>query len=213
MTSITAVTNEAGELEHYVAAYADVGLLMAQQDHLRSLAHFDALTQLPNRRLLDDRLQQAIAAAQRNGTQLAVCLLDLDGFKHVNDTFGHAEGDELLVQLARRMQSIIRAEETLARLGGDEFVLVLLDGNVGVALERLLEVVREPVRLRCSEFAQVSASIGVSCYRPGVEGGGQLLQEADEALYKVKRSGKNRWLLSDRSIPSEIATCNQLRVA
>lgn len=196
-TSITPVTNAAGEVEHYVAVYADISALLAQRDQLSSLAHFDALTGLPNRRLLDDRLQQAIASAQRNGTQLAVCLVDLDGFKAVNDRHGHAEGDALLVEVAGRMQQIIRAEETLARLGGDEFVLVLLDGDVFSALERLLEVVRTPVSLRHGGAVQVTASVGVSRYRPGVEDGAQLLREADGALYRVKAAGKDAWGIFD----------------
>ncbi len=199
-TSISAVTDDAGHLEHYVAVYADISALMTQRDHFSSLAHFDALTGLPNRRLLEDRLHQAISASQRNGSQLVVCMLDLDGFKAVNDTLGHAEGDRLLVEMAKRMQHIMRARETLARLGGDEFVLLLLEGDFRHALERVLEVVRKPVMLAGNTPACVTASIGVSRYRPGVEDDAQLLREADEALYRAKHAGKNVWVMHDASV-------------
>lgn len=201
-TSISAVVDDAGHVEHYVAVYADISSLMAQRDHFSSLAHFDALTGLPNRRLLDDRLQQAISAAQRNGNHLVVCMLDLDGFKAVNDSLGHAEGDRLLIEVAARMQQIMRAGETLARLGGDEFVLLLLDGDFRPALERVLEAVRKPVSLAGGALARVTASIGVSRCRPGVEDGTQLLREADEALYQAKHAGKDMWVVHEASVPS-----------
>ncbi|MBV2264090.1 MAG: diguanylate cyclase [Thauera sp.] len=192
--SISTVLDESGRIEHYVGVFTDISTLMAQRDHFSSLANFDALTGLPNRRLLDDRLQQAVGNARR-GKPLVVCMLDLDGFKPVNDSVGHAEGDRLLVELAQRMQHTLRAGETLARLGGDEFVLLLVDGDFRPALERVLEVAREPVALSGGRFARVTASIGASAYRHGVEDGAQLLREADQALYRAKRAGRNRWVM------------------
>jgi len=105
-----------------------------------------------------------------------------------------------LVELAKRMQHIMRAGETLARLGGDEFVLLLLEGDFRHALERVLEVVRKPVMLAGNTPACVTASIGVSRYRPGVEDGAQLLREADEALYRAKHAGKNVWVMHNSSV-------------
>jgi len=192
--SISTVRDESGRIEHYVAVFTDVSKLMAQRDHFSSLANFDALTGLPNRRLLEDRLHQAVANARR-GKPLAVCMLDLDGFKAVNDSAGHAEGDRLLIELAQRMQNTLRGGETLARLGGDEFVLLLLDGDFRPALERVLEVARAPVALSDGTLARVTASIGASRWRHGVEGGAQLLREADQALYRAKRCGKDLWML------------------
>lgn len=192
--SISTVLDESGRIEHYVGVFTDISKLMAQRDHFSSLANFDALTGLPNRRLLEDRLHQAVGNARR-GKHLVVCMLDLDGFKAVNDSAGHAEGDRLLIELAQRMQHILRAGETLARLGGDEFVLLLVDGDFRPALERVLEVARAPVALCGGGFARVTASIGASAYRHGVEDGAQLLREADHALYRAKRAGRNRWVM------------------
>ncbi|MCP5224390.1 MAG: diguanylate cyclase [Thauera sp.] len=192
--SISTVRDESGRIEHYVAVFTDISKLMAQRDHFSSLANFDALTGLPNRRLLEDRLHQAVGNARR-GKHLVVCMLDLDGFKAVNDSAGHAEGDRLLIELAQRMQHILRAGETLARLGGDEFVLLLVDGDFRPALERVLEVARAPVALCGGGFARVTASIGASAYRHGVEDGAQLLREADHALYRAKRAGRSRWVM------------------
>lgn len=178
----------AGEPEWMFGTHLDI---TAQREHFDALANHDALTGLPNRRLLDDRLQQALADAQRNDSELVVCMLDLDGFKAVNDSAGHAEGDRLLVEVARRMQHTLRAGETLARLGGDEFVLILRTADCQPALERVLEVVREPVALASNLHTRVTASIGASLYRPGVLDGTQLLREADQALYQAKQRGKN----------------------
>ena len=192
--SISTVLDESGRIEHYVGVFTDISKLMAQRDHFSALANFDALTGLPNRRLLEDRLHQAVGNARR-GKHLVVCMLDLDGFKAVNDSAGHAEGDRLLIELAQRMQNTLRGGETLARLGGDEFVLLLVDGDFRPALERVLEVAREPVVLADGRRARVTASIGASAYRHGVEDGAQLLREADQALYCAKRAGRNRWMM------------------
>jgi len=161
------------------------------------LAHFDALTGLPNRRLLADRLHQAMAQARRRGQGLAVAYLDLDGFKAINDTHGHAVGDQLLVTVADHFKQALREGDTLARLGGDEFVAVLidLDGNdASVALlNRLLAAAAAPLPLG-DLVVQVSASLGVTFYpQPQEVDADQLLRQADQAMYQAKLTGKNRY--------------------
>ncbi|NEX23347.1 EAL domain-containing protein [Thiorhodococcus mannitoliphagus] len=161
------------------------------------LAHFDALTGLPNRRLLADRLHQAMAQTQRRRQQLAVVYLDLDGFKAVNDRHGHAVGDQLLMTLAEQMKQVLREGDTLARLGGDEFVAVLVDldnSDTSVPLlNRLLAAAAAPVSLG-DLVVQVSASLGVTFYpQPGVMDADQLLRQADQAMYQSKRTGKNHY--------------------
>ena len=127
MQTISAVCDEDGHTRHYVALFSDITLIKAHEQQLEHIAHYDALTGLPNRVLLADRLQQAMSQTQRRSQRLAVVYLDLDGFKAINDRHGHDIGDQLLMQLARRMRDTLRDSDTLARLGGDEFVAVLMD--------------------------------------------------------------------------------------
>ncbi|RZS46747.1 GGDEF domain-containing protein [Sphaerotilus mobilis] len=158
---------------------------------LRQQAHHDLLTGLPNRRLLADRLGVGMARARRSRRPLAVCCLDLDGFKAINDQHGHAAGDVVLVAIARRLEQIVRAEETVARVGGDEFVLLLdLDqaGDLPPVLARVRAAVQAPVDLGWRTL-QVSASVGHVFY-PGLGGddvdGDTLLRQADRAMYRAK---------------------------
>jgi diguanylate cyclase (GGDEF)-like protein len=166
-----------------------------KQTQLERLAHYDTLTGLPNRALLADRMGQAMMQTQRRGQQLAMAFLDLDGFKAVNDSHGHAAGDHLLVTLAQRMKEALREGDTLARLGGDEFVVVLLDlaeveDSVPI-LKRLLAAAAQAVPFG-EAMLQVSASLGVSFY-PQAQAldADQLLRQADQAMYQAKQAGKN----------------------
>ncbi len=151
MQTISAVRDGQGRIRQYVALFSDISPLKEHQRRLEHIAHYDALTTLPNRVLLADRLRQAMAQAQRRGQQLAVAYLDLDGFKEVNDRHGHEAGDHLLIALAQRMKGVLREGDTLARLGGDEFVAVLVDLSAIEAsvptLNRLLAAAAEPVRV------------------------------------------------------------------
>ncbi len=161
------------------------------------LAHFDALTGLPNRLLLADRLHQAMAQTRRRGQGLAVAYLDLDGFKAINDTHGHAVGDQLLVTVANHFKQALREGDTLARLGGDEFVAVLIDLDGSDAsvplLNRLLAAAAAPLPLG-DLVVQVSASLGVTFYpQPQEVDADQLLRQADQAMYQAKLTGKNRY--------------------
>lgn len=160
------------------------------------LAHLDALTQLPNRRLFGDRLEQALRQAQRQGRLVAVLWLDLDGFKAVNDTLGHAAGDELLRQVGQRLQTGLRESDTAARLGGDEFAVVLTTiahpGDATHVAQKLIEVIGQTFSLP-QGLAQVSTSIGVALYPYHAGASEDLAQRADAAMYAAKRAGKNRW--------------------
>jgi len=170
--------------------------LQQAHDALESVAYHDALTQLPNRRLLMDHLRHAVASSDRHGHRLAVCFLDLDGFKEVNDRYGHDAGDELLCQVARRLEAGVRANETVARLGGDEFVILLAGfGDLASCeeiLQRLLTEVGRPVQIG-AHSVQVEASIGVALYPSQGSSADSLLEHADQAMYRAKRAGKNCW--------------------
>ena len=185
----------------FVTLYMDVTMARQHERELEHLAHFDALTGLPNRVLLADRLRQAMSQAARRSQQLAVAYLDLDGFKAVNDSYGHEVGDQLLLGVASRMKQALRDGDTLARLGGDEFVAVLLDvagldGSVPM-LMRLLLAADSPVTVDGREL-RVSASVGVTFFPQSQEvDAEQLLRQADQAMYQAKQAGKNRYHVFD----------------
>lgn len=171
--------------------------LMEHSQRLEFIAHYDALTGLPNRILESDRLQQGILQTQRRGGHLAVFYLDLDGFKHVNDSYGHPVGDQLLINLSVRMKQALREGDTLCRLGGDEFVAILADLNdisdAMPIIHRLLDAASRPIQIG-DLIIQVSASIGVAFYPQDNEvNGDQLIRQADQAMYIAKQSGKNRY--------------------
>jgi diguanylate cyclase (GGDEF)-like protein/PAS domain S-box-containing protein len=197
LQTISAVCNAAGAARQYVALFSDITALKVHEGELEHIAHFDALTDLPNRVLLADRLRQGMAQVQRRGKLLAVVFLDLDGFKTINDTHGHAAGDALLFALAGRMKQALREGDTLARIGGDEFVAVLMDLEDASAclpmLTRLLDAAAGPT-LFGNATLQVSASLGVTYYPQASElDGDQLLRQADQAMYQAKVTGKNRY--------------------
>ena len=200
MKTISAVRDVHGVTTHYVALCTDITQMKDHQLQLERIAHYDILTNLPNRALLADRLSQAMVQSQRHHNSLAVVFLDLDGFKHVNDTYGHDVGDELLIALSARMKGALREGDTLARIGGDEFVAVLADlakvEDCEPVLERLLLAVSE--RVIVSKIGlKVSASIGVTLYPQDKVDADQLMRHADQAMYVAKESGKNRYHLFD----------------
>jgi len=200
LLTISVVRDGTGKTQNYVALFSDITPMKEQQQQLERIAHFDPLTGLPNRLILADRLQQAMAQCQRRKLALAVVFIDLDGFKAVNDSYGHDVGDELLVVVSRRMLDCLREADTLARIGGDEFVAVLADLESPAAFEavvcRLLTAVAEPVTVGAVVTA-VSASIGVTVYPQDNVDGDQLMRHADQAMYQAKTSGKNRFRLHD----------------
>jgi diguanylate cyclase (GGDEF)-like protein/PAS domain S-box-containing protein len=201
MQTISAVRDALGHTHQYVALFSDITTLKAHQTQLEHIAHYDALTNLPNRVLLADRLHQAMTQSQRRGQLLAVAYLDLDGFKSVNDRYGHESGDQLLVALANSMKQTLREGDTLARLGGDEFVAVLLDlPDVATSipmLTRLLTAAAQPT-LMGDQMLQVSASLGVTFYPQAEDVDADLLlRQADQAMYQAKLAGKNRYQVFD----------------
>ena len=170
--------------------------LRQRHDALEQVAYQDSVTRLPNRHLLLDRLDLTLARCRRERRSAAVCFLDLDGFKAINDRYGHGAGNQVLNEVARRLERCVREHDTVARLGGDEFVLVLTDiepaGSCELILERVLEAIRQPIDLG-ADSAQVSSSIGVAIYPTDEGAPGELLEHADQAMYQAKRAGKNRW--------------------
>lgn len=195
--TLNAIRDADGQITHYIDVFTDITDRKQQQEHLESLAHFDPLTHLPNRTLLGDRLTQALAHAQRKQNWLAVCFIDLDGFKAVNDTHGHEAGDDLLTIVARRLVEGIRAEDTAARLGGDEFVVLLggvtREAECAETVARLLQSVRQTITVNGHQV-QVGASMGIAIYPRDGNDAETLLRHADQAMYQAKQSGRNRWV-------------------
>jgi len=198
--TISAVVDHQGRVTHYVGVLSDITTAKQYAEKLERIAHYDILTGIPNRALLADRMSQAIAQTNRNRTLLAVCYLDLDGFKPVNDSFGHDAGDRLLVEIARRLRDCLRGGDTVARLGGDEFMLLLTglgsEDECRAALTRMLESINTPVPLGEHE-ATVSASIGVTLYPRDDSDPDTLLRHADQAMYQAKQEGKNCYHFAD----------------
>jgi diguanylate cyclase (GGDEF)-like protein/PAS domain S-box-containing protein len=202
MMTISAVRDAEGEIQQYVALFSDITNLKEHEERLEYIAHYDALTGLPNRLLLADRLQQAMLHVHRRAELLAVAYLDLDGFKEINDRYGHDVGDQLLVAVAENMKLSLREGDTLSRIGGDEFVAVLLNirdiESCKLMLIRLLEAASKPVYVGKSVL-QVTASLGMTYYSKNDEiDADHLLRQADQAMYQAKQSGKNRYHVFER---------------
>ncbi|QRY80645.1 EAL domain-containing protein [Pseudomonas sp. PDNC002] len=199
--TITAICDPLGGVRNYVSLFTDITELHEHRRQLEYVAHYDPLTHLPNRVLLTQRLQQAMARTQRQNSKLAVAYLDLDGFKSINDLYGHETGDRVLALVAQRMKLTLREGCVLSRLGGDEFVVIIadleeLDDSLPI-LERLLLIVSQPIPVD-SICANVSASIGVSYFPQAADiGGDQLLRQADQAMYQAKLAGKSRFHVFD----------------
>ena len=199
MLTISAVRDVQGETLQYVALFSDITRIKEHERALEQVAHYDALTGLPNRVLLADRLEHAMTQAARRGQRLAVVYLDLDEFKLINDRYGHEVGDRVLTAVTARMKQTLREEDTLARVGGDEFVALLADHADGPMMNstftRLLAAAMEPVYLGDLNL-QISASLGATFYpqERDVEAD-VLLSQADQAMYQAKLEGKNRYCL------------------
>jgi len=206
-TSIAIITDSKGNIDHYLAVFSDISLRKSHEEALKKIAYFDELTGMPNRTLLADRMSQGVAHTQRNGKIMAVCYLDLDGFKPVNDQFGHAAGDKLLVGVAERIAECLRKIDTLSRIGGDEFVLLLLDlktvDEYELSIERVLNILREPFNIEGNSVV-ISASIGVTLYPQNNSDSDTLLRHADQAMYTAKQKGKNQYCLFDAFQDSQI---------
>jgi diguanylate cyclase (GGDEF)-like protein/PAS domain S-box-containing protein len=194
--SISAVQNDEGQVQNYVALFTDITEQKQSADLIWKHANYDALTQLPNRRLFRDRLEQGMKKAERNGDVLALLFIDLDHFKEVNDTLGHQSGDDLLVQVANRITAEVRASDTVARLGGDEFTVILTDladaSRIDRVAQALVDSLVKPFMLGNQEV-RVSASIGIIVYPDDAKDVHSLLKGADKAMYRSKSEGRNRF--------------------
>ena len=194
--TVVPVRADDGRVQHYVSTFSDISAEKFATERIHRLAHYDATTELPNRVLLQDRLLHAINRAARSGKRLALLFLDLDGFKQINDTYGHAAGDEVLRLVGVRLTSRLRKADIVARVGGDEFAVVLSDveqGNdVQTICDQLLEVITEPYELSGQE-SRVTTSIGIAMYPEDGSDVQTLLKHSDAAMYRAKESGKNRY--------------------
>jgi diguanylate cyclase (GGDEF)-like protein/PAS domain S-box-containing protein len=206
--TVTAVRNDRNEVTHYVGVFSDITERKRAEEEIRSLAFYDALTGLPNRRLLLERMRTALAASARRRNYGALLFLDMDRFKTLNDTLGHDYGDQMLIEVAGRIKSCVREMDTVARLGGDEFVVLAEDAGSGeqdalhkvaTVAEKIREALARPYRLFDQEY-QSSPSIGVSLYHGNGESVEDLLRQADLAMYQVKKSGRNAFCFFDASM-------------
>jgi diguanylate cyclase (GGDEF)-like protein/PAS domain S-box-containing protein len=201
LLTISSISDADGWTNQYVALFTDISHLKEHEQQLERIAHYDALTGLPNRVLLTDRLQQAMIQARRRRQTLAVVFIDLDKFKEVNDNYGHEAGDMVLITFAERMKQSLRAGDTIARLGGDEFVAVLPDlpdiKTSLVLIDRLILLAAQPINIG-SHSVEVSASVGVTYYPQAEEVDGDLLmRQADMAMYQAKLAGRNCYSVFD----------------
>lgn len=206
--NITRIGDARHQGGHYVAFFFDITERKRQEQHLLLAAHYDPLTGLPNRRLFQEHLASALA---RSPGRLALMLIDLDGFKAVNDTAGHDAGDAVLVAVASRMRSVVRAGDLVARLGGDEFVVVLEPADPAAArraAQSIIQEVSRPIPFR-GQACQVSASIGIALAPAAMREASELLEAADAAMYGVKRAGKHGYRFHGGGAPEEAnATLN-----
>jgi diguanylate cyclase (GGDEF)-like protein/PAS domain S-box-containing protein len=193
---IAPIKDGEGNITHFVAIKEDISQRKAKEENIWRQANFDSLTGLPNRKLLANRMEQSLALTNRNSGQLAMLYIDLDGFKQVNDTLGHAMGDLLLKEAAQRMQSCLRESDTLARLGGDEFVILLplieSRQSCEVVAGKLLKTLEQPFDLNGNE-GLISASIGIAFYPDDAQDAKTLLLQADDAMYQAKAAGRATW--------------------
>jgi diguanylate cyclase (GGDEF)-like protein/PAS domain S-box-containing protein len=197
--NITAVYGQDGRVSQYVGSHIDITERKAAEIQIQNLAYYDPLTKLPNRRLLQDRLGQAITASERNKSRCALLLIDLDHFKSINDSLGHAAGDLLLEQVAQRLTSSLREGDSVARLGGDEFVVLLTDmdedmmeaaSQAKLIANKISKLLNIPFNL-CDHEVQNSASIGIALNNDNLLDFEELFKHADIAMYQAKKSGRN----------------------
>lgn len=212
LVSLSAVRDALGVLTHYVAIFSDITALKEIQKKFEHLAYHDALTGLPNRSLLYDRIKQALARLERQGGHVAICFIDLDNFKPVNDTLGHQIGDRLLVEVAQRLSESLRGGDSVARLGGDEFALVLCDlkeaKEVREILSRLLIRLSQPYRIDKNNIS-LSASIGYTLAPTDSSDPDTLIRHADQAMYLSKQSGRNQYSIFDTAHDQQLRNRNK----
>ena len=196
LLKISSLKNKSGEIINYVGIFTDITQSKEQQRQLELMAHYDVLTKLPNRILFADRFKQASANSRRTDTLLAVCFLDLDNFKPVNDTYGHTTGDKLLIEVAKRIKATIREEDTVSRQGGDEFAILLVNLASPFESDQLLSRVHQSLAQPYyidSHVISISASMGITLYPVDDKDLDILLRHADQAMYQAKLKGRNNY--------------------
>ncbi len=202
LVSISQVLDVDGKVSHYVGIFSDISEHKESQAHIQRLAHYDSLTGLPNRSLLADRVGQAISRVERTSEPLALVFLDLDRFKNINDSLGHRIGDELLIQVAQRLKTALRDEDTVSRLGGDEFILVLpgavAEGAAHVA-EKVLKSISLPYYIEQHELS-ITPSLGIAMYPADGATYETLSMCADTAMYRAKQGGRNTFRFFTREM-------------
>ncbi|WP_271408336.1 EAL domain-containing protein [Pseudomonas sp. Q1-7] len=217
---IAPVPNEHGEITHFIGVQNDISEQKRVESELAYNASHDVLTGLPNRSLLEDRLRQGCQISQRYRRKLAVMFIDLDGFKPINDSMGHGIGDQILVEVARRLTQQVRPGDTVARLGGDEFILILPDlareEDVLQVAERVIDCIARPYSITGSEL-HITASLGIAMSEQGMQQPMQLIQQADLAMYKAKQQGRNcyQWYTTDleQKVSERVTLRNELQKA
>jgi len=218
--TICAIRDDSGELTHYVAVFSDISAIKHSEQELAFLAHHDPLTGLPNRLLFNDRVEQALAAAEANKRGCALLLLDLDHFQSINDGLGHTIGDQLLKLVGDRLRDLLGNGVTLARLGGDEFAMLAENcqevGQAGKLAQSIIERLREPFEFEGHRLF-ISASVGISLFPSDALGAEQLLRNADSALFKAKTNGRACYALYTEELTAHaqhrVETAGELRRA
>ncbi|WP_320044697.1 EAL domain-containing protein [uncultured Desulfobacter sp.] len=205
--SISDIQDKNGEVKNYVAVFHDISEMKTKEKQIEYMAYHDPLTGLPNRTLLKDRLEHAIIRARRGAKMLQLIFIDLDNFKNVNDTSGHAQGDELLKEAAERLDNVTRASDTVARLGGDEFVIMVTDVDNMMEIIRMVERIQgafsAPFHIDGKSF-HITCSIGISVFPEDGDDAETLVRHADLAMYHAKDKGRNKYYLFERKMAQKI---------
>ncbi|MEQ8427433.1 MAG: EAL domain-containing protein [Gammaproteobacteria bacterium] len=195
LMTISHVPDQNGMTQNYIYSFSNISEIKSQQRQLERAAHYDSLTGLPNRVLMLDRLHQAMADADRNENNLAVCFFDMDGFKKINDTYGHAVGDELLIKIGERLHTVLRETDSASRFGGDEFVVLFAGikdlADCHNAVRRLMKVLSQPYYMSNGSIFNLTLSLGVTIYPEDKVDADVLLRHADQTMYMSKKSGRN----------------------
>lgn len=212
---IAPVRQPDGEVTHYLCIQENITLQKQAQQHIEMLAHFDQLTGLPNRELLQHRFQQAIIAAEQSGNEFALMFIDLDNFKNINDSLGHNIGDQVLIRIADRIKRVSREEDTISRLGGDEYILILPNTNKSGAehvAKKLIDTVAQPMMIQHYELV-ITPSIGIALYPEHGEDFENLSKNSDTAMYHAKRHGRNNFYCYNPSMQEHTARTLMLESA
>jgi diguanylate cyclase (GGDEF)-like protein/PAS domain S-box-containing protein len=214
--TLSTVRDEAGEPSHFVGVFTDLTQLKRSEQQLEHLTHYDPLTDLPNRLLVQSRLEHAIEQARRHRSKVGVLFVDLDRFKNVNDSLGHPAGDELIQAVSARLRGGLRDEDTLARLGGDEFLVVIEDlesaDEAASVASKLTQLVQAPFCVASGHEVIVSASIGISLYPDDGDSATGLIQHADAALYQAKARGRDSFCFYSSALTAAVSERMQMEM-